>query len=159
MKKITLKAIETGIDTTIVIESKKATELKEVKQIVKKATKTTNKTTKMDDSKKYVQLCYDEVTRETEKAILVEGSWIPKSQLLVVLNNKYYDIDAEEVRECKEKTPYCYLLPLWLHMKNNLSYKSSYKLEKWREDLNIDMRVKEQYEVFKIMSYKEYKEI
>ena len=39
-------------------------------------------------NKKYTQICFDEITRETEKAILVEVTWLPKSQLLVVLNNQ-----------------------------------------------------------------------
>ena len=110
-------------------------------------------------SKKYVQICLDEITRETEKAILVEGSWLPKSQLLVALNNEYYDYESNTIKEVKNKTPYCLLLPLWLHMKNNMSYKKSDTLDKWNEGWNTDMRTTIKYESIKIISYKEYKEL
>ena len=107
--------------------------------------------------KKYTKICLDEITRETEKALLIEGTWLPKSQLLVVINNQYLDIDTKEIKEVKEKSPYCLLCPLWLHMKNNLSFKNSYTLEDWQKDLNVDMRTNEKYEIFKILTYKEYK--
>ena len=110
-------------------------------------------------SKKYTKICFDEITRETEKAILVEGSWLPKSQLMVVINNADYNVNTGQVREYKDKTPYCLLLPLWLHMKNDMSYKSSYTLDKWLSDLNTDMRTTIEYEAFIIKSYKEYKEM
>ena len=106
--------------------------------------------------KKYTKICLDEIIRETEKAILVDGAWLPKSQLLVVINNQYLDINTKEIKEVKEKTPYCLLCPLWLHMKNNLSFKNSYTLEKWQNDLNIDMRISIKYESFKIVAYNEY---
>ena len=44
-------------------------------------------------------------------------------------------------------------------MKNNMSYKSSYTLDKWLSDLNTDMRTTIEYEAFIIKSYKEYKEM
>ena len=109
-------------------------------------------------SKKYVQICRDEISRETEKAILVEGTWLPKSQLLVAINNEYYDFESKEIKEYKEKSVYCLLLPLWLHMKNNMSYKKSDTLDKYEEAWNTDMRTSVKYESIKIMSYKEYKE-
>ena len=109
-------------------------------------------------NKKYVQICFDEITRETEKAILVEGTWLPKSQLLVILNNQYYDVDTKTIKEHKEKSPYCLLCPLWLHIKNNMSFKKSYELNEFMEGLNIDMRTEIEYECFIVKSYKEYKE-
>ena len=107
--------------------------------------------------KKYTKICFDEIIKETDKAICIENIWIPKSQLLVVINNQYLDIDTKEIKEIKEKTPYCLLCPLWLHMKNNLSFKNSYTLENWENNLNIDMRTSVKYEIFKILTYKEYK--
>ena len=106
--------------------------------------------------KKYTKICLDEIVRETEKAILVDGSWLPKSQLLVVINNQYLNIDTKEVKEFKEKSIYCLLCPLWLHMKNNLPFKNSYPLNTWENDLNIDMRTSIKYEPFKIVTYNEY---
>ena len=106
--------------------------------------------------KKYTQICLDEIVRETEKAILVDGAWLPKSQLLVVINNQYLDINTKEIKEVKEKTPYCLLCPLWLHMKNSLPFKNSYPLNTWENDLNIDMRTTIKYEPFKIVTYNEY---
>ena len=109
--------------------------------------------------KKYTKICFVEITRETEKALLIEGTWLPKSQLLVVINNQYLDINTDEIKEIKEKTPYCLLCPLWLHMKNNLSFKNSYTFDQWQKDLNIDMRTTSEYEAFKILTYKEYKNL
>ncbi len=109
--------------------------------------------------KKYTQICFDEITRETEKAILVEGSWIPKSQLIVLLNNAYYDTRTRTVKECESKSPYSLLLPLWLHMKNNMSYKSADTLDKWLSDLNTDMRTDIEYERIIAVTYKEYNEM
>ena len=109
-------------------------------------------------NKKYVQICFDEITRETEKAILVEGTWLPKSQLLVVLNNQYYDISTKTVKEHKEKSPYCLLCPLWLHMKSNMSFKKSFELDKWLSDLNIDKRTTIKYKMLIAMNYNAYKE-
>lgn len=109
-------------------------------------------------SKKYVQISFDEIERETEKAILVSGGWLPKSQLLVVLNNEYYDVNTRTVKEHKEKSPYCLLCPLWLHMKNNMSFKKSFELDKWLDSMNTDMRTTIKYEMLIAMSYKAYKE-
>ena len=109
-------------------------------------------------SKKYVEICFDEIERETEKAILVSGGWLPKSQLIVVLNNEYYDTSTKTVKEIKEKSPYCFLCPLWLHMKNNMSYKSSFELDKWLDSRNTDMRTTIEYKRVIAVTYKEYKE-
>ena len=106
--------------------------------------------------KKYTKICLDEITRETEKAILTNGTWLPKSQLLIVINNEHLNIDTEEIKEFKEKTIYCLLCPLWLHMKNNLPFKNSYSLSTWENDLNTDMRTSIEYEPFKIVTYNEY---
>ena len=38
------------------------------------------------NEKKYVVICYDEIVAETEKAIKVQGVWLPKSQLQVVIS-------------------------------------------------------------------------
>ena len=108
-------------------------------------------------NKKYTQICFDEITRETEKAILVEGTWLPKSQLLVVLNNQYYDISTKIVKEYKEKSVYCFLCPLWLHMKNNMSFKKSFELNKWLDSMNTDMRTTIEYEMLIVMNYPSYK--
>lgn len=109
-------------------------------------------------SKKYVQISFEEIERETEKAILVSGGWLPKSQLLVVLNNQYYDISTKTVKEYKEKSTYCLLCPLWLHMKNNMPFKKSFELDKWLSDLNIDKRTTIKYEMLIAMNYNAYKE-
>ena len=106
--------------------------------------------------KKYTKICLDEIVRETEKAILVDGAWLPKSQLLVVINNQYLNIDTGKIKEFKEKSIYCLLCPLWLHMKNKLPFKNSYPLSTWENDLNIDMRTSIKYEPFKIVTYNEY---
>ena len=109
-------------------------------------------------NKKYVQICFNEITKETEKAILVEGSWLPKSQLLVVLNNQYYDISTKTVKEYKEKSTYCLLCPLWLHMKNNMPFKKSFELDKWLDSMNTDMRTTIKYKMLIAMNYPAYKE-
>ena len=107
--------------------------------------------------KKYTQINMHEISKETEKAILIEGNWLPKSQLLVIVNNQYFDYTAKEIKEYKEKTIYCLLCPLWLHMKNNLSFKKSNTIDELLNKLNIDKRTTIEYEAFKILSYKEYK--
>ena len=109
--------------------------------------------------KKYVELCLNEIERETEKAILVEGSWIPKSQLIVVFNNADYNLSTKTVKEYKEKTIYCLLLPLWLQMKNNFKFKKSFYVEEYMSKINVDRRYKETYEAFKYATYVEYKEM
>ena len=109
-------------------------------------------------SKKYVQISFEEIERETEKAILVSGGWLPKSQLLVVLNNQYYDISTKTVKEYKEKSTYCLLCPLWLHMKNNMSFKKSFELDKWLDSMNTDKRTTIKYKMLIAMNYPAYKE-
>ena len=109
-------------------------------------------------NKKYVKICFDEITKETEKAILVEGTWLPKSQLIVVLNNQYYDISSKTVKEYKEKSTYCLLCPLWLHMKNNMSFKKSFELDKWLDSMNTDKRTTIKYKMLIAMNYPAYKE-
>ncbi|MBQ2408610.1 MAG: hypothetical protein II309_04160 [Bacilli bacterium] len=110
-------------------------------------------------SKKYVELCKDEIQRETEKAFLVEGSWIPKSQLIFVINNKYYDPYEKTIKDYKEKSVMCYLVPLWLHMKNNMRYKKSDTLDRYISCWTSDMRVQESYERCKFYTFSEYQEI
>ena len=108
-------------------------------------------------SKKYVMLCKDEIKVATEKAILVEDCWVPKSQLIFVVNNQYYDYETETVKDFKKKDIYCYLLPLWLHMKNHYSYKKSDVLDEYIKAWNTDMRTTIEYESYKFLSFEEYK--
>ena len=110
------------------------------------------------NEKKYVVICYDEIIAETEKAIKVQGVWLPKSQLQVVLNYQHLNIDTKEVKEFKVKSVYCLLLPLWLYLKNNMCDKRGYKLNEYMKDINVDMRTNVEYEPFISVSYQDYKE-
>ena len=110
------------------------------------------------NEKKYVVIGCDEIVAETEKAIKVQGVWLPKSQLQIVLNYQHLNIDTKEVKEFKVKSVYCLLLPLWLHLKNDMSYKKGYKLNEYMQDINVDMRTNVEYEPFISVSYQDYKE-
>ena len=110
--------------------------------------------------KKYVSLgaiC----ERVTDRAILIDGTWYPKSQLIFVINWNYLDTRCKpmEVKPSDRKTIYTILCPLWLYMKNNTSFKNSHTLDEWNETFNTDDRVDYNYEAYRVLTFKEYQEL
>lgn len=67
--------------------------------------------------------CFDSV-QETEKAICINGTWIPKSQLVRIFN----------------EMGYCYTIyiPCWLFIKNNLSDKLGFMNVSFSEEEILD---------------------
>ena len=108
---------------------------------------------------KYVEIGMNEVERETEKAILVEGKWVAKSQLLLVYNNEFYDFSTKQVKKIKETSIYSILLPLWLQMKCNFRFKKSFEVEDYMNKINVDKRTNIKYESFKYCNYTEFDKI